>query len=208
MLYGQDNMYYDIEIFNALNSLANQSSATDMLIIFLADYVPYVVVLLLLSFLFLPRSGASITQEAFTKLKKERIKNRDMVLLAICSAIIPILIVKNIILFFYQRLRPYIALPLAHKLISVSTAENLQSFPSGHAMFFFAIATVVYLYHKTWGIAFFIIAILISISRVIAGVHYLSDVIGGAIIGIGIAYLSAYLFNYLKIKLKNNIINN
>ncbi len=61
------------------------------------------------------------------------------------------------------------------------------SFPSGHATVFFALATAIYLYNKKVGIVFFIAAVIISIARVLAEVHYPVDVIVGAVIGILVA---------------------
>ena len=71
--------------------------------------------------------------------------------------------------------------------------DSAWSFPSGHATFFFAMATAIYLYNKKWGIWFFVGAILISIGRVIAGLHYPSDILGGAIIGAFVAYVTFYV---------------
>mgnify|MGYP001558745976 FL=1 len=75
-----------------------------------------------------------------------------------------------------------------HQLLT----ESSWSFPSGHATFFFALATAVYFYNKKWGIGFFIATIFITVSRVIAGIHYPSDIIGGAFIGILVAYATYY----------------
>jgi len=54
-------------------------------------------------------------------------------------------------------------------------------------------ATVVYLYNKKWGIGFFIATILITLGRVMAGVHYPSDILGGALVGVAVAYTVLYL---------------
>ena len=59
------------------------------------------------------------------------------------------------------------------------------SFPSGHTYIAFAIATSVFLYgHKRLGIFLLLVAIFIAIGRIGAGLHYPSDVVAGALLGI------------------------
>ena len=94
---------------------------------------------------------------------------------------------SEIIRFFYHRPRPFITLQV-NQLLS----ENEWSFPSGHSAFFFAMAAAIYFYNKKWGIGFFIAAILMNISRIIAGVHYPTDILSGAIIGGATAYIVFY----------------
>jgi undecaprenyl-diphosphatase len=43
---------------------------------------------------------------------------------------------------------------------------------------------VVFFFHKKWSFLFFVGAVLIGIARVIAGIHWPIDILGGAIIGI------------------------
>lgn len=66
------------------------------------------------------------------------------------------------------------------------------SFPSGHTSSAFATATSLSLaYHKWYVIApSFVWASAVGYSRMHLGVHYPSDVVAGAIIGSGSAYLS------------------
>lgn len=176
-------MHYDANIFEAINSLADHSKIIDLIGIFLADYLPYLMLLLLVSFLFWP--------------KKDKIKNRAMVLVSIVAALIARFGVKTMILFFYDRPRPYIELTFAHKLISVSAAENLQSFPSGHALFFFALSAVMYSFNKKLGIFFLACSTLMSIARVFVGVHWPSDILVGAILGIIIGAIIKWVYaNY------------
>lgn len=87
--------------------------------------------------------------------------------------------------------RPFVIFSQVQPLV-VETPYT--SFPSGHATVFFALAMAVYMYHKKLGYFFFICAFLISLSRVMAGVHYPVDVIFGAAIGIFIAWLSTTFF--------------
>lgn len=61
----------------------------------------------------------------------------------------------------------------------------LHSFPSGHTTTAFAMATVLACYTTHRGIQFlyFILAILVGYSRIYLGQHFLTDVLGGAILG-------------------------
>jgi len=68
---------------------------------------------------------------------------------------------------------------------------GLDSFPSGHATVYSALALSVFYYDKRLGIIAFIFALAISLSRVIAGVHFPIDIIAGLFIGASFAYLFA-----------------
>lgn len=57
------------------------------------------------------------------------------------------------------------------------------SFVSNHAANMFCLAFFIFYFHKRWGYVFLAWAALIAYSRVYCGVHYPSDVIGGAIWG-------------------------
>lgn len=168
-------MSLDIQLLYSLNNLAGKSEIFDRVIIFLANYLQYPLVALFLVavyFGFISKSG------------------RGRILwMALLSVAIARLGITELIRFLYHRPRPFLVYNDIHPLIS----KNEYSFPSGHAAFFFALATAIYFYNKRWGAWFFIAAILISISRVIAGIHYPSDIIGGAIIGIAVGY---FVFNY------------
>ncbi|HSW54401.1 MAG TPA: phosphatase PAP2 family protein [Ignavibacteriaceae bacterium] len=63
------------------------------------------------------------------------------------------------------------------------------SFPSNHALNNFAAAVFLLRLFPNYKWIFLIVAILISISRIYLGVHYPSDVIGGALIGAAFGYL-------------------
>jgi undecaprenyl-diphosphatase len=64
-----------------------------------------------------------------------------------------------------------------------------KSFPSSHAVNNFAAATFLALCFPRWTWAFISWASLVALSRVAVGVHYPSDILGGALIGSALAYL-------------------
>ncbi|MGW6735449.1 diacylglycerol kinase family protein [Streptomyces sp. NPDC055013] len=63
-----------------------------------------------------------------------------------------------------------------------------SSFPSGHAASAAAFATGVALESRGWGMALAPVAASVAFSRVYTGVHYPSDVLVGAALGVGAAY--------------------
>lgn len=64
------------------------------------------------------------------------------------------------------------------------------SFPSGHTLTSFTAGTIIFEINFFAGMLAFIIAVLISFSRMYFCVHYPSDVFGGAILGIIIGCIS------------------
>lgn len=76
-----------------------------------------------------------------------------------------------------------------------------KSFPSSHAVNNFAMATLFAFYYRRWAWAFFAWAALVAISRVAVGVHYPSDIAGGAIIGLIVALLMIALWNAIQRRL-------
>jgi membrane-associated phospholipid phosphatase len=70
---------------------------------------------------------------------------------------------------------------------SLAPKANRHSFPSAHAANWFALATIALLFYRRSAWFMFPLAGAVAFSRVYNGVHYPSDVTGGAIIGAGYA---------------------
>jgi undecaprenyl-diphosphatase len=159
----------DIQLFYFFNNLAGRWGVFDMVVVFFAHYVPYLLMVVFLGFLYFSK---------YSLQKKIHIFWVTMLSAAIARGFI-----TELIRMFYHRPRPFVALPV-HQLL----VDSAWSFPSGHATFFFAMAAALYFHNKKWGAWFFVASVLISIARVIAGVHYPSDIVGGALIGVAVAY--------------------
>lgn len=70
------------------------------------------------------------------------------------------------------------------------------SFPSGHTSSSFAAATAVFLCNKNEGVAAYFLAVLIAFSRLYFYVHFPTDVLAGAALGI----LCAFAVNKITVK--------
>jgi membrane-associated phospholipid phosphatase len=88
-----------------------------------------------------------------------------------------------------HRTRPFDAHPQIHPLYVVHSS----SFPAGHAATAFAGATLLtYLAPRLWPL-FTAVAVAIGFSRVYVGVHYPTDVLAGAAIGLAVAGIAIAL---------------
>lgn len=73
-----------------------------------------------------------------------------------------------------------------------------HSFPSGHAARAFLIATIASVLAPPWLAAIlWVWAPLVALARVAMGVHYLSDIIAGAVLGIIVALLGLQFYQFL-----------
>lgn len=86
----------------------------------------------------------------------------------------------------FKRARPFQQKenePLIHMLFVT------PSFPSGHATVAFAVAASMSHLAPGYAAAFFVGAAVVSFCRVAVGVHFVSDVVAGAIVGTLVALL-------------------
>ncbi|MBO5163473.1 MAG: phosphatase PAP2 family protein [Ruminococcus sp.] len=106
----------------------------------------------------------------------------------IAGVLIGNLIVKNAV----RRDRPCWIIEIQNMLI-----ENPQdfSFPSGHTLSSFCAASILFYYDKRLGVPAFGVAVLIAFSRMYLYVHFPTDIIGGALLGILIACLTVKVTN-------------
>ena len=79
------------------------------------------------------------------------------------------------------RPRPFVEHPHAAHLFIKHAAD--YGFPSDHASGAFAIAVALLLRHRRAGLLALVMATLIGVGRVMIGVHYPTDILGGALLG-------------------------
>jgi len=96
----------------------------------------------------------------------------------------------------FKRARPFKASP---EIIYDKGGATSYSFPSGHTSEAFATATSITLSYPKWYVAIpaFSYAGAVGYSRMYLGVHYPSDVIGGAVVGSASAYATYKLNKWL-----------
>lgn len=105
---------------------------------------------------------------------------------------------------FADRIRPKKFFEGVHDLYLVPGVENYlyNSFPSGHSTcafsLYFSLSIIVE--NKVLKFLFFIIALLVGVSRVYLSQHFFEDIYAGSIIGV-ILTLVVYFFS---LKIKNN----
>jgi undecaprenyl-diphosphatase len=157
----------DLDVYRALNGFAAGHDGFEDPLRFIALNAQ-VLFIALLAALYLARG------------KWRSVNGRHGVVAAGFSALLGIA-VAHLIADLWARPRPYAAYPGdAHLFVP---ASHDPSFPSDHATAAFAIAVAILLRHRKAGVVALALAVLVALARVVVGVHYPSDVLGGAAIG-------------------------
>jgi undecaprenyl-diphosphatase len=169
----------DRELVQAATTIGGQGELRDQIVYGLARFLP---VSFFLFGLYLFGRGKTPTQ---------RQRNQNVVLIALAGVLIAIG-VAWLIGQVYHRERPFVTFPYLHHLDVVS--PDLNSFPSGHALVLFTAAGVVYFvgHHPYLSRLLLLIATVVVLARVVAGVHYPSDILAGALLGLGLAKLISW----------------
>lgn len=160
-------------IFSALFSLAHRAPWLDALIIFFARDLAWLwpAALVLLPLLYRRRPGA-----------------REGAAFAAGAALLA-WVASEAIKLFYRSARPFATMggiTVPQPLIDLGFSP---AFPSGHASFLFALAIALYFYNRTLGAVSLVIAVLVSLARVAAGLHWPGDIVGGFFLGLLIAVI-------------------
>jgi undecaprenyl-diphosphatase len=165
----------DVTVTHWINALAGQSAALDQLMIEVTTFgVPFMVLLVALQWWS----------------KRPREYKRHTCVAAGLSFLLGLLLAQ-IMLLFIHRMRPYDA-GVSH-LIVAPTVD--WSFPSDHAI---ASLSIVFAFAlqglRRWSFIFLALAALVCFSRIYVGMHYVSDILGGAVVALFAAYFVKWIY--------------
>ncbi|MBP9717958.1 phosphatase PAP2 family protein [Candidatus Gracilibacteria bacterium] len=156
----------DYRLFTFFNGLAGQWAWFDALAVIAADYMIFFMV-------------AGIAGYVFYE------KNQDRGFYNVIKMMVAILISRGVLVTIVRiilvRARPFMAASVT-QLLSQSPLE--QSFPSAHASMMFALAGSMYCADKRWGVVYLVLATVSGLARIIVGIHFPLDILGGAVLGI------------------------
>ncbi len=166
-------MNSDTRLFLFLNKFSGRSKAGNFYIAALGEYLAYALIsIFLLSLFFYPLfNHNSLILEASV----------------LFASLLSRFAFGTPLRFLLKRTRPH----KIHRVHNVLSEESF-SFPSGHSLFFFAFASILFFYSHVFGAIFFLGVCIMTLFRVVAGVHYPSDIAGGMLIGILSGILTFY----------------
>ncbi len=172
-------IHADQYLFSAINGLAGRNETTDEIAQFFRDsYIAKGIPVMLVWW------GLWFARGPHTE------RNRQYLLAGLIASIAAIFAGRALALTLPFRYRPLHHPELEVILPSGMTHEALMgwsSFPSDHAVLFFALATAIFLVHRGLGIVFYIhAAIAVSLPRIFLAIHFPGDVLFGAFVGVSI----------------------
>ncbi len=166
---------FDAGIIHFLNSFSQKSMFFDRLMNFIVDDY-FIKGAIILSFLW-----------AFWFQKGGKINNKKGVIIGFLSTFIAIIVGRILELTLPFRIRPVYNPGLTFLRpyrFSEYGLDSWSSFPSDHAVMFFALATSVFLMSKKIGtLVYLYVFLIICFPRMYLGLHYPTDILAGAMIG-------------------------
>lgn len=84
--------------------------------------------------------------------------------------------------------------PRPEVLYPIIKPDDIYSFPSGHASFMFALGFAMNYFSFRAGLVVVILATITGIARVLGGVHFTYDIMGGAVIAYLVSYVAIYFY--------------
>lgn len=89
---------------------------------------------------------------------------------------------SNSLKAYYEEERPFEI--LGRDILVIDNTSSMNSYPSGHTTAVFTYATIIVIRHPKMKLPCMSLACLVALSRVYLGVHWITDVVGGALLGV------------------------
>lgn len=184
----------DVVIFSYVNGFVGRSFFGDNLIVFVASALP-----VLIGILFLVVVGVSLYRKTNgLEVLNARLAEVEAVKIAFVAVVLARAVVF-VLQHVFERARPYVTLDTPY-LFTVPA----WSFPSGHAVVLFALVGAAYRFNRNAAAVLALFSVMVGIARVAAGVHYPTDIVGGALIGFCTGYLGTMFFRYKERRRQKN----
>lgn len=179
----------DRELIKGATEIGGSDQLRDQIVYVVAEILPFLAI------------GVGLWIFFRGKTKRQRDKDQNVALLALAAVLIAVG-VRWLVGEVFDRERPFETLRDLHYLNLVSPGSN--SFPSLHAMILFAFAGTFYYigHHPNWARFLLLLAVVVVLARVVAGVHYPSDVLAGAILGLVVAKIVSWQSQWLDEQMK------
>lgn len=169
-------MNFNNTLFLKLNTLTGYSVFSDTGIVFLAQFLIFAMAVVLFVYMMICEKTSLFSQQ------ENSLKYRLYEILIFSGFVGCVMLFVTWIKSYFAIPRPFLQFPEVVKLFSYG---GFDSFPSGHAALSAALATIGYIYNKRFGVVLYICALLVGVSRIVAGVHFPFDIIAGYVLGIG-----------------------
>lgn len=168
--------YLDLELLYFFNSFAGKVESFDKIVLFISEN-------------HLLKGGIFVLLIWLLWFNKQNKQNyRPTLTLNIIGCFVTMFLARVLAISLPYRIRPvYNPLLEVNYPIGMSpyNAAEMSSFPSDHAALFTALAIGMFFISKKIGIiSLLYVFLIIFMPRVILGLHYPSDILGGAIIGV------------------------
>ncbi len=156
----------DLVLFNFLHNLAGESFIVDALGVFLARYLPYIMIAAGLFYILFKEDHWQM--KAFSGL--------FILLTVLLSRGLFVHVIRE----FFEKFRPFDVIGFE----PLFTPVHELAFPSGHAALLFSLSFALFLFNKKWGGWFLFLAFINGLARVFSGVHWPLDILGGVVVGL------------------------